>query len=303
MIPDTESQKAASAVVQEVFGDRIKNLSAQGDALSLVEELRKSALDPSCDAATMYILLNLAKDVAIKAGDGGLALEVIDKIEERFVVDVHVLRQQTMLELVKTTRSPVQRTNLAAACFDLMEEAIQTDDLASARLYGKHSTSFARGARHSGLIRYAVANEKALDEVESAYAAIKPSIAALNTNVTDAEANRAVGEYSCFIKGAWKEGLPMLALGSDTGLSKVATMELRVTASPDDQLALADAWWDVAEKYDGRANRVILLHAAASYSRAVPDLTGISKSRVEKRLSEIRQATASDFLWLADPPL
>jgi hypothetical protein len=60
---------------------------------------------------------------------------------------------------------------------------------------------------------------------------------------------------------------------------------------PDDaaaQLAAADAWWELAEKPQNKANRAqYASRAKAWYEQALPQLAGLNKTKAEKRLADI----------------
>ena len=54
-----------------------------------------------------------------------------------------------------------------------------------------------------------------VDQLAQADEAVQAAAATLDQNALDPEANLVVGRYLCFIKGDWKMGRSMLALGSD----------------------------------------------------------------------------------------
>ena len=113
---------------------------------------------------------------------------------------------------------------------------------------------------------------------------MKTAITALKTNLSDAKANGVVGQYYCFTKGEWKEGLPFLASGDDPQLKALAEKEGEKLSEP---LALGDGWWKVAEGLDGRGKLSVQQRAAGHYRRALPKLEGFAKTRVEKRLASV----------------
>ncbi len=69
----------------------------------------------------------------------------------------------------------------------------------------------------------------------------------LETSPTDAEANLAAGRYLCLVKWDWDRAVAMLALGSDPGLKAVAKKELQRANSAEEQVAVGDAWWSLAD--------------------------------------------------------
>jgi hypothetical protein len=96
----------------------------------------------------------------------------------------------------------------------------------------------------------------------------------LETSATDPEANRLVGSFLCFFKKDWEKGIPMLTLGDDEALKKVARLE----SESKDDVAIGDAW----HKVKGGQDRALYW-----YKKALPDLSGIQKATIEKLVAEL----------------
>ena len=80
----------------------------------------------------------------------------------------------------------------------------------------------------------------------------------------------------------------MLALGSDPALKDLAVKELAGADSPEAQIALGDAWWDLAQSKEGRQRERFLLRAGDWYERAQRNVSsGLAKVKLEQRLAEI----------------
>ena len=80
----------------------------------------------------------------------------------------------------------------------------------------------------------------------------------------------------------------MLAKGSDEKLKSLAEQELKAPTDADEQVKLADAWWDLAPKEVGIARDSLHLHAGDFYRLAIPNLnSALKKAVIEKRLAEI----------------
>ncbi|HEX3998366.1 MAG TPA: RICIN domain-containing protein, partial [Pirellulales bacterium] len=112
--------------------------------------------------------------------------------------------------------------------------------------------------------------------------------AVLDKNPADAEANLAVGRWRAFYKNDWPTGLPLLAKGSDEKLKSLAAEELKSPTDAEQQIQLADAWWNISEKEAGIARDCVRLHAGSVYQEALPNLaSALKKAAIEKRLKEI----------------
>jgi hypothetical protein len=151
------------------------------------------------------------------------------------------------------------------------------------------ATRKASGLRDKDLRQKLKDYNQRLGEVARDSEELKAARATLAKNPKDPEANLVVGRYSCFTKGDWKEGLPLLALTSDESLKGLANQELTSPPTkPDDQVSLADAWWQIGLKCRRSQMRSIKIHAGQWYKQAAPGLApGLNKENVEKRLAEV----------------
>jgi len=108
----------------------------------------------------------------------------------------------------------------------------------------------------------------------------------LKTAPDDPAANLAVGSYTCFNKGDWEHGLPMLAKGSDANLKKLAILEITRPTTPDDLMRLGDGWWDFGAKQPDVIRGEIYQHAASIYNAALPNVTGLRRTLMEHRIAD-----------------
>ena len=78
----------------------------------------------------------------------------------------------------------------------------------------------------------------------------------------------------------------MLVLGNNPTLQAMATKDRKGATSPDDQVDLGDAWWDLGEKASGSVRQRIRQRADYWYEKALPGLTGLVKDMVKKRIQD-----------------
>jgi formylglycine-generating enzyme required for sulfatase activity len=90
------------------------------------------------------------------------------------------------------------------------------------------------------------------------------------------------------VKGDWKRGVPMLALGSDAALKAAAIKDLRGATKAEEQAAIGDAWWDLAETKQGEERDMLRLRAGFWYRQAGPKLAeGLVGLKIKQRLADI----------------
>jgi len=117
----------------------------------------------------------------------------------------------------------------------------------------------------------------------------------LDEKPTDPDANLTVGKFYCLVKGDWQLGVSMLALADNTPYGAPARKELEGVSSPEEQVALGDAWWELAQQGNDSDNTAFLLHATMWYRRAIPRLApGLLKAKVEQRLTQVDDTPGRD---------
>jgi clan AA aspartic protease (TIGR02281 family) len=115
-------------------------------------------------------------------------------------------------------------------------------------------------------------------------ASVARAISVLESKPNDGTANLVVGRYSCFVKGEWTDGLPLLAKSSDVAAKKLAVEDLKKPSDAEAQLALADGWWAYADSQQGSEKVAIQVHAQDLYRKALPGLKGLEKLEAQTRL-------------------
>jgi hypothetical protein len=123
----------------------------------------------------------------------------------------------------------------------------------------------------------------------------------------DPASNLEIGRFLCFVKGSWDLGLRFIVKGSDQSLKALAGKELAFPTQTADRVALADGWYDLAEKEKSPLRKSQLFaHSKGIYEGALVDAPGLLRSKVEKRLSDLEQQDVTgsvNLLRLIDPKL
>jgi hypothetical protein len=117
----------------------------------------------------------------------------------------------------------------------------------------------------------------------------------------DAEANLLAGMALGPGLGDWDNGLSFLARGGALA-ARIAKLEKAEPRSPEDRLALAEAWWNLAavpENPDDPAPRdqreAARERAFFWYEQALPGLKGVARVEVENRIGERSPRYLSDL--------
>jgi WD40 repeat protein len=287
-VPDGDAQAEAAKLVRELFEQEYKSANTPAGQTALAKKLLEQAAQNRDDATACFVILRVARDMAVQAGDARTALEAVDRIAGSYEVNASAMKVEILLSTAANAHSPDVRKSVAEAAIPLIRAAIAEDDFESATRLVRKALDLARRSRDTALVKRMVAINQEVAEAGKEYAALQQARAKLEEQPTDPDANLAVGRYLCVLKGDWEKGVPMLALGSDPALKALAIRELEEADSPSPHVALADAWWDLAQGKTGPEKESFLLRAGYWYQEAEARLTSeLATMKVRKRLEEI----------------
>lgn len=282
-VPEDAAQKRAATLIGELFKADYEASKSPEQRSELAKKMLKVGRDSKDDVIGRYVLLRIARDVAADAGDITTAMSATELLGTHYQTDVLEMNAEVLAKVVKILRLPKDHQELGSRLQQAVRDAIAQDRFDIAKRINAIALDSARQARSAELVKGVVANGKEIELLESEFQKVQAALATLKTSPTDPEANLLVGQYQCFVKRDWDNGLLMLALGSDEKLKKLATGELSEERKP---LDLGNAWWDYSEGVEGKAKAAARLRAAMWYKLAQPGLDGLSKKLVESRLEE-----------------
>jgi hypothetical protein len=287
--PDETAQADATKLIRELFGTQIDAAKTSIAKDELAKKLLQQGIDSKADPAGQFVLFRMARDLAVGVGDPAVALQAIDETARIFRLDAASLRQETLAALAKTAINPLQSRALADAAWSALDEAVAADNFEVAKLLAAQGITAAKRVKGDpDVLRQWAARAKEIDELESVYDEAQPSIVKLAQKPLDPAANMTVGRYRVFVKGDWDRGLPMIALGKDSPLQALAVAEMSPPQEAEAQLKLADEWSDLADNTPDASEKARLQGRAMFwYGQSLPNLSGLPKAKVEKRLQEV----------------
>ena len=301
--PDPAGQQAALKVVREIFREEYAK-KTPSDRVALAKILLKQAAETKDDPASRFVLMTEARDLAAEAGAADTSMRAVDEMAREFKIDVRAVRASALTLVEKAAKTPEDLKSVAVFRMRLADEALAADDFDGATAASALAAALARKAKDIALAARADARAKEITGRKAAFESVKKALDTLRDKADDPAASATVGTYLCFAKNDWDGGLPFLAKGSDELLKSLAVKDLSKPAAAADQLALADAWWQLGDK-DKVAKDSLHRRALYWYLQAGPQLTGLAKTRVEKRLLDGRLELIAKGTWvdLADPKL
>lgn len=288
-VPAKADQAAVRKVLKEVFAAQLVDRSMAG-RLKLTQALLVQA-DQSADAPVdKFVLLAAAIDAGAEAANLTLAFDAADRMAKSYEVDAAAVKVDAATRVAPRAASPDIAAANVKAGLELADSLVAADDLAAA---SRLCTALQPAAGGNAELRAQVLKrQRELTAAREAAERTIKSIETLKGTPDDPAANLAVGRYLCLMKGNWKEGLPMLAKGSDPAIKALASSDILAPATSDAQAALGDAWWDLAQAQPGTGKMTVQVHAAEWYRKALPELKGLAKAKADKRIAEVALATS-----------
>lgn len=287
-LPAQAEREKALAQLNEVY-DLAKE-RAPSEKRKLAADLVDLADKARERPAESYVLLDAAMRLAGEGGDVATMLELAGRLAADFEVEALATKAAALATFADAAKDSVRLRALVEATDRLIDEALAQDDFQLAQDLADRAYT---ACQHSAGRDYRKRVFDRRNEVQSLAAArqqVQTAIETLETTPDDPAANLTAGRYFAFQKGDWGKGLPMLAQGSDAALRDLAAKELKGAESPDEQLALADAWRDAAEKAQGQNRDAMRLHAGSWYQEAEAGVTStLLKAKIQKRLEEINK--------------
>jgi hypothetical protein len=281
-----EPAAAAQAKVEEALKDLYMKDYAKKTPkamLTLAVKLYEQGQEAS-KLEERFVLLREARDLAARALNTELALRAIDALGRGFTVKTADMKRAVLDKIAGATRVSTTLRAVAEAALAATDEAVAQDDLDAALRLGELARKAGAKVNSVALTGRVKARLKELETLRDDFPAVKAARAKLKRNPDDPEANVKVGKYLCLAQGKWDEGLALLAKGGDAKLKALAEKVAGEPAKPADRVAVADLFWGWADREQGSARDRLQEQARAWYWKGLPELDGLDKVRVEKRL-------------------
>ena len=291
-VPEGAEQKAAEEEIRKVFAREFGDAARATEAKlrlagTLIEQSRQADINP----VQRYVLLRTAADLRVQAGEIDAALELSSAVAASFEINPLTFQCDILDAVLRAPRgiSPELGKSLYQAAMALFDSAVVAADFDVCERAAKVADTAARKAKDGVGERVAGVRSNEVRKLRAQHAEAERAKATLSTTPDDAEANYRLGVWEAFVRGQWKTGLPYLAKGRDRSFADLAKRELQSAQAPEDQVSLADAWFEIAKKETRIARGAILNHCEELCYDALPKLKGLDKRKAEKRLGEIAE--------------
>ncbi len=282
-VPNENAQAEKVALINEIYQHDYESAQTREQKLRFARKLYHVGLETKNDPTGRFVLLRIARDIAIEQRDPITTIRAIDAMDETFQIDALQMKVASLTSIASSARMRSEQKEIAAELISLIDQCVKSDRYSISEPLPAIAISAALKARDTSLRIAAIAREDELVRLTRDYSRIVNSLETLAVASDAPEANLAVGRFYCFSKQDWTRGLPLLAAGTDQVLKSLSLQEM---AQPADAMAIGEGWWEFAETTSEWEKKHIRKHAAMWYSKAIPDLSGLNKARVERRIQE-----------------
>jgi hypothetical protein len=291
-VPEEAAQRVALAQIQEIFKDGFSEAGDLEGKQQLSKTLLEQGLATKDDPVGRFVLLALARDLSAESGAAGQFLQAAAILSKQYEVDFFKSVSKLLGRTSKQPRPPEANKTMGRSTLMLATQALAHDDFSAAAELAEAAILMARKARDTAVVKAAVELNRRLKPLEKHFEAYAAAGETLKRQPDDPDANEARGVYLCLIKRDWAQGLPLVAKSNNAAWKDAAEAELGKPTQPDAIIALGDHWWKMSASADVVLRPAIRERAAYWYRRALRGLTGLTRTRIEHRLSEVSDSAA-----------
>jgi len=284
-VPEEGTRAKAREMIRSVLKAEYAKTSV-ADRLALAKRLIGEAEAVRTDDAARYVLLTEAVEFAVVGGDVGVVVQAIGELENLYEVDGVEMTRAAVVRMAVKNLSTEAAEALSRVCLDTAEAASVADQFETVTQLANLAETTAHQSRsvaYAASIQVRLADLRAL---ATEFPQVLQAKAILEKYPNHAASHQVIGQFYALHKGQWALGLRHLAEGTDEAMRRAAAKELANPSDAIDQLAIGDAWWEIAGKSTGVARMQMTRHARMWYQRCRPALAETAMSRIQARLQE-----------------
>jgi hypothetical protein len=288
-VPPDDQRRRASQLFSSLYRSEYLQAKLDEDKQDLAEKMLQQADKLKTDPVGRFVALDVGRKIAAEAGDIRLAMDAAEDLIGEFAVNDLEIKADVLSATLRRSLSDADNSLVLEEAAATAREALARNELELADQLITAALGAARRTRDQQQITDIVALKKRIDRARDAYSRILEAVEQLGDTADDPAANLTAGSYFCFVVQRWDDGLPMLARGSDLRLAEAAQLELQPPQTADQQVAVADLWWELAQS-GGRHSDAMQARAVEWYQRALPELAaGMQRVKAEVRIRQAGQ--------------
>ena len=288
-LPSADERANATRLIRGLFKDEYARTEPASQA-ELAAKLIQQAAETSDDPAAQHSLYRETAELAA-AVNIDLALEACDAVVKRFEGPSTDVLEPILEKVVAKVKKAEAYAQVALFAMKHVDGLLANDDIEAARRLHRIAETTAQRAKSLKIVKQLQTQAGEIESFRETQDAVVKATKTLESKPDDAEAALVLGKHLCFLKGDWAKGLPLLAKSSDTKLKQLAKNDL--DTNEDDRtssIAIADAWYDALGTSEGHPKKQIQLRIHGLYSKALTGTTGLTRTKLERRLEELEKS-------------
>ena len=288
-VPKTEALRAAEKQIREIFQTEFAAAKKPAEKADLAGKLWNHTVNTDEDATARYALLDAARVLATEADANKFAFNVIESLATQYEVNGSELKMAVLVANSKGMRDAAEQVEFCELIQKAIESAAREEQFEVTSKLVPLLLVSAGKLKDAAQRKPFQTRHAELKLLQPQWAAVAKAKVTLAKSPEDEAANTNYGRYLCLTAGDWDKGLPLLARGTATKLTAVARQDVEQRTTPDEQLALADAWWNLAQSESGIEKQQLLLRANDWYTAVAPELKGLLRTKTHQRMESIKK--------------
>ena len=289
----------SSEKIRALFAEQLRDAKGPADQKQLIRRMFAAAAEMDSDPAGKYALHSEAIELATQIGDVTSLLQAIDNQIGSFETDAYRLNAQSIHQFLKQnspSRLPIaQRRRLLQRLVRTIAAATEGNRYDEAEALAGMATRVVSEFRGTELYNSVAGLSRSLEEAGATFDKVRPAMDTYRKDANDAVAASTLGRYLCFVKGDWKSGLPMLAVGGPDSLREIASLDLAGADDTSGQVRLGDRWWELSRSASSPTYRDGAMDRALTWYRtALPSMRpSLDRMQVQARIQDGDQSTGT----------
>lgn len=282
-VPDPVSLEQARRLVRDLYEKEHAAQQHVYQQRALAQKMIRQCDEMPDDPAGQYALLEAALKTAIRAGDSSTAVAAVEQLAAQYAVNELEMMRATLVAVARKNRDQATTALVLTKAGGLIEQALREEQYETADSLCQIALAAARQLGNREAAGQLLALSALVKKCQEAFADVQRILRSAQ-DADDPEGNLRVGRYYGLLRGEWDKGLPLLAKGSHARLRELAEADLAAPTIVEEQLQLADGWWEQGAA-DETCQAALYARAAFWYQRALPALpTGLWRAKAEMRL-------------------
>ena len=291
-VPSPTQLTESLGKLRKLYGEQVRDAKSTKQKAKLAEKMIQLAKTMDESPVDAFALLQVASRLARESGSSNLVIQCIDRRVYKFEVDPYQENVASLLEFLSENSSKgaswIQGKDVLAKRFAsvIFASIVENDYLKGSMLARKASDLY----RDDNRDMRALFNKMGgvLARSEAAFDEAKEFLVSYRIDPKDQIAAARFGQFLCFFKGDWEQGLNLISLGDNQALAELAKKDLENPAEYKEQIAVADAWMEMGRRASGVYRQGAWNRAAYWYDLALPEMPeSLDRMHVEFQLKEL----------------